>query len=1048
MAFHLLPALITFSGPASAVTTHRLDGSSWSLSNANHSLILNGTVTVPSTVPDALHRGGLAFADDPHFGYTQNEVLDLMTADNFTYTLVFGYVATKGAHVDLVLLGVDTAAVVTLNGVTLGRTNNMHTPFSFDARAALAAARSRTHTLVVSITSATAYAQSVAAAAQPPDPQCTKKTRNYWPQKFEHGTACATYVRKWTGSFGWDCTRAFVAQGLYKSVELRSYPVARLNLLAPIVRSKRKKGAVLRDGDNAFDVEVRAFITVAAPVTPCHFIVAGTWPGAPAPVKTIGSLQPGGSSLDEQTNIVLTKITATNVPLWWTHDSGNETQPIYTVSVRIVDPATGATIDAMNTTVAFRTFEWVGSVGNESLNERWPLFFRLNGNPLFSKGFNWMPVDVLLVHSTPVGEAQGDAKRARIADVKALGGNSLRIWGGGVYEDDAFYDATDAAGILVMQDGSFFGKYTDDPTFLAVVTREVKHIARRLARHPSLAVWSGNNESPIYGNLPFFLGAQLSVVQEENPNVVIMPSCPSLGWISLKPTLVPRPSNATKTAPHDKHYYGSCGTIDEGNQFQSEFGWPSAPLLDAYAKAAPADELTLLAPFKSWRSTIKNVLWTREAQPWPGSTLVTQFPVLIPGAATNASESNTTAALERWLFLTQALQSLCIGASVTKLRQKPDVMGSLIWSINQVWTAPAWSAIQHDGQLKPLAYHAKRLFSPLLLSFIGSGNPGAIRTTIAPPRTNAKNCSWIPDVDFNAGGAGSLGCTHATSKEMCCAACAANPLCFAATFSYRKSPATEKRCAVGGSGEKCCWLKTQAQVTGGPSPMSGALVCVPSDRPTPPSTNSSVSIHLDSHLHVATSLRCAVEVHRWDASAADPLVLLPSWNASVGNLSGAVVHTVDLDEMWKLAKPTPCASSADCFLSVECNDAIRTRSSSLSPPARAVYFPTTIAASAARLEPKISAVVTCVAKTENRAASMAVKLTTDAAAPHVFVSMMGGKKMAGRFDDNDVLLLPGRATVLTFTPAKADSAALPRCSAMTAAVKVYAVTKSTPVLVE
>ena len=149
---------------------------------------------------------------------------------------------------------------------------------------------------------------------------------------------------------------------------------------------------------------------------------------------------------------------------------------------------------------------------------------------------------------------------------------------------------TGGVGLLILQDGSFFGSY---PTFNAnepatspanqayyefqeLVRREVEYQARRLAPHPSLCLYSGNNESPDFANLPLFVETQLGTVQKENTNARLLPSCPSDGWATLQP-LTPRHADAhayqwnpgqcktadggLDTCPHDNHYYGPCGTI-------------------------------------------------------------------------------------------------------------------------------------------------------------------------------------------------------------------------------------------------------------------------------------------------------------------------------------------------------------------------------------------------------------------------------------------------------------------------------------------------------
>ena len=263
-------------------------------------------------------------------------------------------------------------------------------------------------------------------------------------------------------------------------------------------------------------------------------------------------------------------------------------------------------------------------------------------------------------------------KRYLLEQAVRVHANTIRIWGGGIYETKAFYDAADELGLMIMQDGSFFSQqYPKYQAFYNLVREEVVYNGRRLATHPSLIVYSGNNEGSVFGNVPLYVDTQLVSMAAANPNVVIYPSCPSNGWETLEPHPVPRPNEAHSpkgrrplaqceedgvqvVCPHDDHYYGPCGTIPDGAQFGSEFGWPSADIFTVTQAITPAGA-DILRPttgasnFLDFRSTIKNPDWTVEAMLYANATLTNLFPThLGPGDASPQG-------LERWLCVSCAL---------------------------------------------------------------------------------------------------------------------------------------------------------------------------------------------------------------------------------------------------------------------------------------------------------------------------------------------------------------------------------------------------------
>jgi beta-mannosidase len=272
-------------------------------------------------------------------------------------------------------------------------------------------------------------------------------------EKFGHGTICSPYVRKNTGSFGWDCARAFVAQGLWKSVWIRSVPPkeAVVDMVVPIVTGSVTASSPsligshnnAADPDNTFHVEVRVMVVsnFGGVPTPVTVWVEGSWSDAPKGTKM-------EAMVTNDTHIITINVTATNVELWWPNGEGAQTLHTIRCAIQVhSEPIGPVTI----TTIGFRTFELMGSVGNSTPlhNGVAPLWFKVNGRPVYAKGHNWMPSSVLIADDA----ADQANKRARMRDAVSVHANTIRVWGGGIYETDTFYRAADELGIMIMQDG-------------------------------------------------------------------------------------------------------------------------------------------------------------------------------------------------------------------------------------------------------------------------------------------------------------------------------------------------------------------------------------------------------------------------------------------------------------------------------------------------------------------------------------------------------------------------------------------------------------------
>ena len=260
---------------------------------------------VPGTVVGALFAAGVR--PDPQFGRNQLDVFESSTTDTFTYSRTFaspeGGCSVAGRRCELIFDGIDTAANISVNGQPAGRANNMHMRWVWDVGSLLHPASDpprQDNTVDVEIEPATAYAQRQAALQG--DPSCKKHARNYWPEKWGHETECSGYVRKNTGSFGWDCAPAYVTAGIWKSVWLRVFDGAAIDVVAPQIAGTIH-AADDPERSNSFEVQVRVFLDVVA-AGEATLVVAGSWSlGARASKKVL--LQPTNASGASEVVLVL-----------------------------------------------------------------------------------------------------------------------------------------------------------------------------------------------------------------------------------------------------------------------------------------------------------------------------------------------------------------------------------------------------------------------------------------------------------------------------------------------------------------------------------------------------------------------------------------------------------------------------------------------------------------------------------------------------------------------------------------------------------------------
>ena len=392
-----------------------------------------------------------------------------------------------------------------------------------------------------------------------------------------------------------------------------------------------------------------------------------------------------------------------NPQLWWPNGLGKPYR--YKARFELLEGERGRVLDATQCAVGLRTVELV----REKDKDGQSFFFRVNGQPLFAKGANYIPGTLLLPTRT-----EADRKQL-FDDVAGSHFNMLRVWGGGTYEEDAFYDEADARGILIWQDFMFAcTAYPGDSAFLKNVHSELVYNIRRLRQHPSVATWCGNNEirealkywgwAKRYSKEEYekfwhdyealFCKLIPETLREEDP---------------LRPYIESSPDTVNWGRPQEmglgeSHYWG----VWYGRQpfeilrermprFMSEFGVQSFPMLPSISRfARPETDYDLESDVMKahQKSSIGNdVILHYIRQDYPEPRDFADF-----------------------VYLSQVMQGRGIALGIRAQRAAaPFCMGSLYWQLNDAWPAVSWSSIDYYGEWKGLQYEAKRAFAPIIL---------------------------------------------------------------------------------------------------------------------------------------------------------------------------------------------------------------------------------------------------------------------------------------------------------------------------------------------
>ncbi len=634
---------------------------------------LGDSVQLPAVVPGSVYADLMANGklEDPFWRDNEDAALALME-DDYVYTLTFVPDA-KILSEELVLLrfdGLDTIADIELNGTPIGHTKNQHRSYEFEVGDLLGGGE---NVLKVTFRSPTRYIkemQQVVKVGGSSDAM----------DGFAH-------LRKAHCMFGWDWGPHLPDAGIWRPVSLIGFHTARISDVAIFQRHAKDCVTLLLDVQSD-QVHNKRGLSYTVTLTD------------PEGQETVFSDSPESVLVEHP-------------KLWWPHGYGD--QPLYRVKVSLFDGE--ELLDEKEKRIGLRTM----TMHREKDEYGESFATEVNGVQIFAMGADYIPEDNLLSRVNPA------RTRKLLEQCVAANFNSIRVWGGGYYPNDDFYDSCDELGLVVWQDLMFAcAVYELSDDFEQEIIAEVAENVRRLAHHASLGLICGNNEMEMFVDqgewvqsfkqkadyIKMYEYIFPKIMRQVAPDVFYWPASPSSGGSFDAPN---DPNRG------DVHYW----EVWHGNQpfsayrdyyfrYASEFGFQSFPTLKTVeAFTLPEDRNVFSYIMEKHQRNhaangkIMNYLYQTYRYP-------TDFAVL--------------------LYASQMLQATAIQYGVEHWRRnRGRCMGAIYWQLNDCWPVASWSSIDYFGRWKALHYFAKRFFAPVLLSCCEEG------TMTQQPNVNAEN---------------------------------------------------------------------------------------------------------------------------------------------------------------------------------------------------------------------------------------------------------------------------------------------------------------------
>ena len=638
----------------------------------------------PASVPGVVHTDLLAngMIDDPFFRLNERSV-QWVDKEDWIYQIPFDLPAgmRDRKHLRLRFEGLDTYADVRLNGELLFSADNMFRIWTADVTGKL-----RPFGNILEV-----YFHSPLKVDLPK-----------WealPYRYEAGNdqshngglfakQVSVFARKAGYHYGWDWGPRLVTSGIWRPVVLEAWDDARI---ADVLIEQRD--VTLRSAE----VTMRAEVLADRELSGAQIAVYDDRTGKLL-ARTVCDLEPGG-------NTVSVGFRLRNPRLWWCNGLGSP--ELYDFRTELI--LAGRAADSRTTTTGIRSVELVRERDEAGRS----FYFRLNGVPVFAKGANYIPSDSFLPRVTP------ETYEKTVADAAAAHMNMLRVWGGGIYECDLFYELCDRYGLMVWQDFMFAcSLYPAEGEFLENIRREAVDNVKRLRNHPSVVVWCGNNENqtawfgwgwkesyerqnPAWAEKiwkqycdQYFI-TLADVVAEYGNGIAYTPSSP-----------LSAPDKGQEDNEGDRHFWGVWNAQypiaafnDMRSRFFSEYGFQSFPEFASVKRYAPWPD--------DWNITSDAMMWHQRGGTNANQRIRKHM----------LDEYREPKDFEHFLYMSQLLQGDAVKIAMeAHRRDKPNCMGSLYWQIIDCWPVASWSSRDYYGRWKALHYFAAKAFDDVLVS--------------------------------------------------------------------------------------------------------------------------------------------------------------------------------------------------------------------------------------------------------------------------------------------------------------------------------------------
>ena len=584
--------------------------------------------------------------------YRQNELEALKLMENeFTFTRTFDFTHT-GDKVVLHCDGLDTLCDIYINGVHVAYTDNMHRTYEFDVTEILVDGENE-----------------IKIVCHPVNPYIKEKLANFNLIASLDALEGFGYIRKAHCMLGWDWGPRLPDAGIWRNIGLIVLDSARITEFR--VEQRHDNGKVFVNPKVSTDKEATVTVTVVTPA---------------------------GETLTLEAN---KEVEIENPQLWWPHGLGE--QALYTVNVEVVED--GKVVDSQSKRIGLRVLKLIREkdrYGESFLHE-------VNGVRFFAMGADYIPEDNVFSRITP------ERTKWLLKQCYDCNFNAIRVWGGGYYPDDYFFDYCDEFGIIVFEDMMFAcTSVWADEGFKENIRLEFIDNLKRIRDHACLALISGNNELEVTRAAnymqkdPKLLNMYLDVFEGMLPDL-IKELCPDIPYISTSPVTCGHFIDPNNENYGDSHYWDVWHANKPFTEYRkkffrylSEFGFQSFPC-----------EKTVNAfTIEEDRNIFSRVMEMHQRNGAANGKIVNYM------SQTFLYPNN----FGTLLYASQLLQAEAIRYGVEHLRRhRGRCMGALYWQLNDIWPVASWASIDYYGRYKALQYVAKRFFNPVIISCLEIG---------------------------------------------------------------------------------------------------------------------------------------------------------------------------------------------------------------------------------------------------------------------------------------------------------------------------------------